>query len=117
MHPSELQDTHHRSVKFRGSRSGNGFPYAMRNGGESLKIHGRHVLSIDDGNAYLAAGLAGVGVLWLPAYMAREHVAKGALVPLFEDWLIEPMPLCIGRSRRTGMSAECCGSSLIGSSN
>lgn len=95
MHPLELQDSQHRIVRFRWSRSGNGFPYAMRNGGESVKIQGRHVLAIDDGNAYLAAGLAGLGVLWLPTYMAKEHVAKGELVPLFEDWHIEPMPLYV----------------------
>ncbi|MBK3467337.1 hypothetical protein JJD74_21745 [Pseudomonas sp. MF6776] len=29
-------------------------------------------LTVDDGNAYLAAGLAGLGMLWLPHYMA-EH--------------------------------------------
>lgn len=93
LHPQELQDSHHRIVKFRWTRSGNGFPYAMRKGDEMLKIHGLHVLSIDDGNAYLAAGLAGLGVLWLPDYMAKAHVASGALVPLFDGWRIDPMPL------------------------
>lgn len=34
-------------------------------------------LTVDDGNAYLAAGLAGLGVLWLPYYMARPHLASG----------------------------------------
>jgi DNA-binding transcriptional LysR family regulator len=92
-HPSELQDSHHRIVRFRWHRDGNGFPYPMRHGGESIKIQGRHVLAIDDGNAYLAAGLAGLGVLWLPEYMAKPHVASGALVPLFEHWRIDPMPL------------------------
>lgn len=54
---------------------------------------GRHVLAVDDGNAYLAAGLAGLGILWLPHYMAREPLARGELLPLFEDWSLEPMPL------------------------
>lgn len=48
----------------------------MRNGAESVTMQGRHVLAIDDGNAYLAAGLAGLGVLWLPDYMAKAHVGK-----------------------------------------
>ena len=92
-HPGELQDEAHRIVKFRWSGSGDGFPYAMHKGGESIKMQGHHVLTIDDGNAYLAAGLAGLGVLWLPDYMARAHAASGALLPLFEDWRIDPMPL------------------------
>lgn len=95
MHPHELEDSHHRIVRFRWSRSGNGFPYAMRNGAEYVKLQGRHVLAIDDGNAYLSAGLAGLGVLWLPDYMAKPHVANGQLVQLFGDWRIDPMPLYI----------------------
>ncbi|MGK5050349.1 LysR family transcriptional regulator [Janthinobacterium sp. RB2P8] len=92
-HPQELDDAQHRIVRFRWGRGGNGFSMVMRQGGKSITITGQYVLSIDDGNAYLAAGLAGLGVLWLPDYMARAHVAAGALVPLFAAWRIEPMPL------------------------
>lgn len=95
LHPGELEDSHHRIVRFRWSRSGVGSPYVMRRGSEHLKLRGRHVLAIDDGNAYIAAGLAGLGVLWLPDYMARAHVATGALVQLFGDWQIDAMPLYI----------------------
>jgi DNA-binding transcriptional LysR family regulator len=58
-----------------------------------LLAHGRYVCALDDGNAYLAAGLAGMGVLWLPRYMAQPHLASGELVPVFDDWTMEPMPL------------------------
>ena len=95
LHPSELQEETHRIVKYRWSGSGDGFPYAMRKDGEPMKMLGRHILTIDDGNAYLAAGLAGLGVLWLPAYMARAHAARGELLPLFEDWRTDAMPLYV----------------------
>jgi DNA-binding transcriptional LysR family regulator len=95
MHPNELGDSHHRIVRFRWSRSDNGFPYAMRKNDESVKLQGRHMLAIDDGNAYLSAGLAGLGVLWLPDYMATAHVANGALIRLFDDWQVDAMPLYI----------------------
>ncbi|MGJ9418070.1 LysR substrate-binding domain-containing protein [Massilia sp. CMS3.1] len=94
-HPRALVDSDHRMVRFLWSRGGNGFPYAMHRGEESVKLHGKHILSIDDGNAYLAAGIAGLGVLWLPDYMARMHLEKGALVQLFDDWRIDPMPMYI----------------------
>nr|WP_212760984.1 LysR family transcriptional regulator [Telluria aromaticivorans] len=94
-HPEELDDARHRIVRFRWSGNGNGFPYVLRRGDTELRLQGRHILSIDDGNAYLAAGLAGLGVLWLPDYMARQHVADGRLVPLFEQWQSDPMPLYI----------------------
>ncbi|KQR73644.1 LysR family transcriptional regulator [Burkholderia sp. Leaf177] len=100
-HPRELEDTHHRIVGFLWARTGKAFPYAMRLMGndasetETIKVQGRYVLAVDDGNAYLAAGLAGMGVLWLPEYMSKEHVARGELIPLFEDWRLDPMPLYI----------------------
>jgi DNA-binding transcriptional LysR family regulator len=92
-HPRELEDTHHRVVGFLRARSGKTYPYAMRRDGESVKVQGRYVFSVDDGNAYLAAGLAGVGVLWLPDYMAKPHLTSGELVPLFAGWRLDPMPL------------------------
>ncbi|KPN20678.1 LysR family transcriptional regulator [Xanthomonas sp. Mitacek01] len=92
-HPRELEDTHHRIVGFLWARTGKPRPYAMRRGDEHLRAQGRYVVALDDGNAYLAAGLAGLGALWLPAYMARPHVAAGELVTLFEDWTMDPMPM------------------------
>lgn len=95
VHPQELEDSHHRVVGFLWARTGRALPYAMRNSGEKLNIRGRHVLAVDDGNAYLAAGLAGLGVLWLPTYMSRRFEDSGELVPLFAGWTLEPMPLYV----------------------
>jgi DNA-binding transcriptional LysR family regulator len=95
MHPRELEDSRHRVVGFLWARTGKPVPYALHNGSEHLQIKGRHVLAVDDGNAYLAAGLAGMGVLWLPRYMSHAHQARGELVALFEDWQLEPMPLYV----------------------
>ncbi|MEH6413504.1 LysR family transcriptional regulator [Pseudomonas sp. CGJS7] len=92
-HPRELDDGHHRIVGFRWGRAGKVYPYAMRRGAEEIQAQGRYALAVDDGNAYLAAGLAGMGVLWLPDYMAKAHVAQAELVRLFQDWRLQPMPL------------------------
>ena len=91
LHPSELDHAQHRVVRFRWERGS--LPHVMRQGGETVSIEGQYVLSIDDGNAYLAAGVAGLGVLCLPDYMAGRHVDNGELLPLFPAWTIAPMPL------------------------
>ncbi|VVO67575.1 LysR family transcriptional regulator [Pseudomonas fluorescens] len=95
LHPKDLEDSEHRIVGFLWARTGRAVPYAMRNHNESLEIKGRYVLAVDDGNAYVAAGLAGMGVLWLPDYLSKPWLARGELVPLFEGWSLEPMPLYV----------------------
>lgn len=106
LHPRELEDTHHRIVGFLWARTSKAVPYAMHSGDESIKVQGRYVLSVDDGNAYLAAGLAGMGVLWLPNYMAKAHLASGELVPLFEGWRLDAMPLYIAFAPNRHVSAK-----------
>ena len=85
---------------------GNGQPYAMQRRSERVAIGGRHLLATDDGNTYLAAGLAGLRVLRLPDYMAREHAASGALVRLFVDWRIDPIPLYVAYPPRRYVSKQ-----------
>jgi DNA-binding transcriptional LysR family regulator len=92
-HPAELENSAHRIVGFLWGRTGKTYPAVLWRDGETMTIQGRYVVAVDDGNAFLAAGLAGMGVLWLPQYMARQHVADGELLPLLRDWHIDPMPL------------------------
>lgn len=94
-HPRELEDSPHRIVGFLWARTGKAVPYALHNHAERIQIKGRYALAVDDGNAYLAAGLAGLGVLWLPKYMANTFEARGELVPLFENWSLDPMPIYV----------------------
>jgi DNA-binding transcriptional LysR family regulator len=93
LHPRELEETDHRIVGYLGARSGKVAPLIMQRDGERIELHCRYVVALDDGNAYLAAGLAGMGILWLPHYMAEPPMARGELVSLFLGWHFDPMPL------------------------
>ena len=106
LHPRELEDTHHHIVGFLWSRSGKTFPYAMWLGEERIEVQGRYMLSVDDGNAYLTAGLAGLGILWLPDYMAKAHLAGGELVRLFDGWQLDSMPLYVAFPPNRHVSAK-----------
>ncbi|MFO6419920.1 LysR family transcriptional regulator [Hylemonella sp. W303a] len=92
-HPSDLEAPPHQIVGFLWSSTGRILPCSLQRGDERVEVRGRYALAVDDGNAYLAAGVAGLGALWLPHYLAAPHLARGELVPLFEDWAIAPMPL------------------------
>jgi DNA-binding transcriptional LysR family regulator len=105
-HPRDMEDTHHRIVGFLRSRSGKVGPFGLRRGAEQIDIQGRYVIAIDDGNAYLAAGLAGLGVLWLLDYMVQDHLAAGELVRVFEDWDVDPMPMYIAYPPNRHVSAK-----------
>jgi len=106
VHPRELEDSAHRIVGFLRARSGTVAPIRMQRDGEGVEVHGRYVVAVDDGNAYLAAGLAGMGILWLPQYMAEAHAARGELVPLFEGWRFESMPMYVAYPPNRHVSAK-----------
>ena len=107
-HPRELEDSPHRIVGFLWARTGKALPYAMHRNGERIHIQGRYVLAVDDGNAYLAAGLAGMGILWLPDYMSVPMWRRASWSPCSRaGGLIRCR--CTWRFRRTGISASSCG--------
>ena len=103
-HPRELGD--HQIISFPGARTRQAVSGVMRRGEERIALQGRLALAVDDGNAYLAAGLAGLGILWLPEYMAKPQRGSGALLPLFEDWQLEPMPLYLAYPPNRHVSAK-----------
>lgn len=105
-HPRELEAPHHRIVGFFGSRSRRVFSPTMQRGNERLNVHGKHPLVVDDGNAYVSAGVAGLGALWLPTYTAQPHVERGDLIPLFADWHMDPMPMYIAFQSNRHVSAK-----------
>ncbi|MBT2772063.1 LysR family transcriptional regulator [Halomonas sp. ISL-60] len=105
-HPQELSLPPHYIVGFRWARSGLAFPYALHRKEERVSVQGRYVISVDDGNAGLEAGLVGLGVLCLPDYMAREHLSRGELVRLFEDWHLDPMPMYVAFPPNRHVSAK-----------
>ena len=51
----------------------------------------RHEFS--DGDALLAATLAGAGLAQLPTWLVHEHLASGALIPILEDYTGAEMPI------------------------
>ncbi len=107
--PCDLGETHHRIVGFQMMRKGKGFSFSMQKrdaSGERIEVQSRYIVSVDDGNAYLAAGLAGLGVLALPEYMCKPHLANGELVQLFEDWHLDSMPLFIAFPPNRRVSAK-----------
>jgi LysR family transcriptional regulator, regulator for bpeEF and oprC len=91
-HPADLERGH-LVVAYFSANGGAPFPLDFTRDGERIEIHGRYVLAVNDSNAYLAAGLASHGIFQLPAFMAREHLAKGELVQVLREWTSDAIPV------------------------
>jgi DNA-binding transcriptional LysR family regulator len=56
------------------------------NRGKTLLLHPRGRFKADNGEALLAAAVAGLGVAALPDLMIEPHIAAGALTPVLSDY-------------------------------
>jgi DNA-binding transcriptional LysR family regulator len=91
-HPSELEADHW-VVGYFSAGSGRAFPFDFVRGEERIEVFGRYRVAVNDSNAYLAAGLAGHGIVQFPCYNTAPLVARGELVPLLEAWCSTDLPV------------------------
>lgn len=93
-HPADLEDGHF-LIRYFFAGTGRKLPIELVRGNERINVNGRHFVGINDTNAMLAAGLAGLGVMHCPAFIAEQHIAAGLLVPVLRDWKADHVPLSI----------------------
>ena len=91
-HPNDLLNGH-TVVNYFSHRTGRIYPLTFTKDGERIEIEGRHVVSVNDANASLSAGLAGLGVVRTATFMAQPYFANGQLQPLLLDWCADTIPI------------------------
>ncbi|MCJ9708945.1 LysR substrate-binding domain-containing protein, partial [Bordetella hinzii] len=66
-----------------------------------LAIEMKETVRVTDTDAYVAAGLAGLGLIRVAGYMVREHLAEGRLVRLLDtaEAPSEPISILYPQSR------------------
>ncbi|WP_077048906.1 LysR family transcriptional regulator [Pseudomonas sp. KK4] len=84
-HPRELEK-HHRIVSYHSARTGRVMPARFERNGEKVEVKERGVVSVNESNAHLAAGLAGLGIIHTFNYTVQPHLERGDLVPILQDW-------------------------------
>lgn len=92
-HPDELRE--HRVIRFISARTGLPVPFTLRNGDHSVEVDPTGPLSVNEGNAQLAAGLAGLGIIHSLSFKLHAHVANGDLVPILPNWQAAPYPYSV----------------------
>jgi DNA-binding transcriptional LysR family regulator len=94
-HPGQLNEARFPVVQYFSARTGQVIPDTLRRGDESVEVRGHAKLAVNDGDAYLAAALADLGVMVSATVMVEPLIASGQLVRLFPDWEMESIPLYI----------------------
>ncbi|MGV3634539.1 MAG: LysR family transcriptional regulator [Pseudorhodoplanes sp.] len=90
--PADL-DNNHFLVGYFSPDSGQRWPMTFTANGESIEVSGRYIAAFNDGNAYVAAGVAGLGVIQAPLFMVQQYFPDRRLRPILTEWTGEAMPL------------------------
>jgi DNA-binding transcriptional LysR family regulator len=104
-HPSDLEKEH-MLVRYFFAGSERQLPIELVRGDERISVKGRHFIAVNDGNALLAAGLAGLGILHIPAFIVQPHIDAGTLVPTLEKWSADAVPISIVYSSNRHLSTR-----------
>ena len=94
VHPQDLENGH-KIVGYIKTGSAEPWPLILQRDGEEHEVSASHVITVNDGNAYVTAALAGLGIIHVPIFMVQEHIASGALRPIIRGWKMAPLPLHI----------------------
>jgi DNA-binding transcriptional LysR family regulator len=93
-HPRDIEQDH-MIVGYFSPGSGRNWPLNFIIDGEPTDINARYITAFNDGSSYVAAGVAGLGIIQAPQFMISHHFGDGSLRPILTGWKTEPMPLYV----------------------
>jgi DNA-binding transcriptional LysR family regulator len=92
--PDKPDDIQQRpSIGMTSVSTGRALPFRFSDGGDEIQVPLSHVLQVNDTNAYLAAGMAGLGIMQAPAYTVQAALDSGKLVALLPEWRTPTIPV------------------------
>jgi LysR family transcriptional regulator for bpeEF and oprC len=103
-HPRELE--RHRCVNYFSAKTGKIYDWDFNKDGERIQVPMPGVIALNDSNAYVQAGLAGLGIIQMTDYLLLQHVREGRLVQLLPDWSSDPLPIHIVYPQNRHLSAK-----------
>ena len=103
-HPRDLE--RHRCVNYFSSKTGKIYSWDYSRDGERIEMTLPGVVALNDSNAYLQAGLAGLGIIMMTDVQLGNHGADGRLVRVLEDWVTDPLPIHVVYPQNRHLSAK-----------
>ena len=106
--PTTLQHLdQHRFLNFHSSKTGRVFPFDFAKGQEVHQVHRPHWVSCSGAGAYVAAGLAGMGIMQSPRTRQMcDFLTTGQLVQVLPDWSAGSLPLMVLYPRNRHLTAK-----------
>ncbi|KPF70581.1 hypothetical protein IP84_00160 [beta proteobacterium AAP99] len=106
--PGTLEElSRHRAVHYFSSRTGRIMEHDyVDDSGETHNIDMPKRFSVNDGDAYFAAGLAGMGILEAPTFMVQQRLATGELELVLPSYEPTPTPLFVMYPQSRHLSAK-----------
>lgn len=90
-YPDELKNGH-RLVSYVSTLNGRAMPFRFEHRGEKTELKIEHRFGVNESNAHLAAGIAGLGIVQTFVYAAAPALRDGALVEILPQWRPPPYP-------------------------
>lgn len=94
----------HLAVAYASPASGRIEPWEWLEGGGKRSLMPRSRVTVNGAESYIACALAGLGLIQIPAYDVREHVARGELVEVMPRHRAAPMPMTLLYPHRRHLS-------------
>jgi LysR family transcriptional regulator for bpeEF and oprC len=91
--PEDLEK--HHVVNYVSPRTGKAFDFEYTQGNEKITAAGQRRMTINDSDACLTAALAGIGMVQLPEFIARDYIASGELQTVLADFPSDTQPICV----------------------
>ena len=89
--PADIE--RHLGVHYFSTKTGKIFEFDFNKDGVETTVSGIKRVVLNDGDACVAAALAGAGIVQLPTFMVQEHIASGELAIVLGTYLSENLPL------------------------
>jgi DNA-binding transcriptional LysR family regulator len=88
------------------ARTGRPLPFRYSDGTNEPNLTLNHKLLVNDTNSYVAAALAGLGLIQAPSYAVNEALEAGLLVPLLQEWQTPSIPVHVLYAPNRYLSAK-----------
>src|SRR5207245_11600736 len=82
------------------------FDWDFARDGERIVLPLEGYVAVNDGDAYLAAGRAGLGIIQAMALQVQSDLDSGRLVQILSDWKSDPLSVYVMYPQNRHLSAK-----------